>query len=222
MSSTEVVLEAEIRQRLGKNAARQLRREGKVPLVLYGGDDPPLALAAARDRVLGLIRSMGRTKIFTVAINGAGSIPVLFKQWQVDPVKGILIHADLLRVNMTKPTRLSVPIEVVGEPFGVKAQGGLLDFSTHELRIECLPHAIPERIRVDVSALKVNEHIAVKDLALGDAVKVLEDPERVIVSVLPPRVEEVIAPVPPVAEPVEPEVIRKGKAEEAEGEEEKE
>lgn len=219
MNSTETVLEAEIRQRLGKNAARQLRREGKVPLVLYGGDDPPLALAAARTRVLELIRRMGHTKIFTVAINGAGSIPVLFKEWQVDPVKGILIHADLLRVDMMKPTRLSVPIELVGEPFGVKAQGGVLDFSTHELRVECLPHAIPERIRVEVSALKVNEHIAVKDLSLGDAIKVLEDPERVIVSVLPPRVEEVIAPVPAVVEPVEPEVIRKGKVEKAEGEE---
>jgi large subunit ribosomal protein L25 len=215
MSSTDVVLDAEIRQSVGTRAARRMRREGKVPLVLYGGDDAPLALAATRARVLELIRTMGHTKIFTLVINGVTSTPVLFKQWQVDPVKGTLLHADVLRVNMAKPTRLSVPIELVGEPFGVKTQGGLLDFSTHELRIECLPQAIPERLRVDVSALKVNEHIAVKDLVVGEGIKVLDDPDRVIVSVLPSRVEEA-APVPAAAEPVEPEVIRKGKTEPAE------
>jgi len=137
----------------------------------------------------------------------------------VDPVKGTLVHVDLMRISMTKLTRVSVPIEVAGEAFGVKTEGGVLDFATHELEVECLPGDIPERIHVNVSELKINDRIAVKDLNLGDRVKVLEDPERIIVGVLPPRIEEVAAPAPVAAEPAEPEVIKKGKAEEPEAEE---
>lgn len=219
MISTEVTLEAEIRQRLGKSGARQLRREGKAPVVLYGGEEKPLALAVDKGKLLEVFRKFGHTRIFTLLINGETATPVILKDWQVDPVKGTLLHADLLRVNMAKLTRVRVPVEVVGEAFGVKNQGGLLDFSTHELEVECLPADIPDRVPVDVSRLKVGDHITVKDLKLGERVKVLEDADRVIVGVLPPRVEEVAAPAAVAVEPAEPEVIKKGKVEEKETEE---
>jgi large subunit ribosomal protein L25 len=219
MSSIEVTLEAEVRTNLGKNASRQLRRGGKLPVALYGGDDKPFALAVDKAKLLEIFRKFGHTKIFNLTVAGGATAPVLIKEWQVDPLKGVLLHADLLRVDMAKATRLHVRIEVSGEAFGVKTQGGLLDISAHDLEIECLPGDIPDRIRVDVSELKIGQHLAVKDLKLGDRVKVLADPERVIVGVLAPRLEEAPAAAPAAAEPTEPEVIKKGKAEEKEGEE---
>jgi large subunit ribosomal protein L25 len=161
----------------------------------------------------------GRNTIFQIKVDNA-SIPVIIREWQVDRLKGTLMHADLLRINMSKVTQVSVPVVLDGEPSGVRTQGGILDFATHEIGVECLPGDIPDRIQVNVSELKLNEHISVKDLTLGDKVRVLTDPDRIIVSVLPPRIEEVAAPTPAEAAPAEPEVIKKGKAaEEKAGEE---
>jgi large subunit ribosomal protein L25 len=212
MGLLEVTLPAEIRTRLGKGGARQLRRAGKIPAILYGGAEPPVPIAVEKGRVLEIFRKYGHTSIFSLALDGR-TVPVIIKDWQLDPVTGVLLHVDFLRVDLTKPTRVKVPVEVVGEAIGVR-QGGLLDVATHEVEIECLPTEIPPRLQVDVSALEIGDHIAVKDLQLGDRVRVLDDPERVIVSVLAPRVaeEEVAAPTAPT----EPEVIKKGKAEEAE------
>lgn len=214
---SEIVIEAEPRTRLGKGAARQLRREGKIPITLYGGEaQGALALAVDRRQLLGIFRSAaGRNTIFQLTVDG-DSVPVIIKDWQTDRLKGSLLHADLMRISMTKVTRVRVPVELDGEPFGVKTQGGLLDFATHQVEVECLPGDIPDRIRLDVSELKVGEHISVKDLKVGDKVRVLEEPDRVIVSVLIPRIEE--APAPPPVEEVaaEPEVIKKGKEAEEE------
>jgi large subunit ribosomal protein L25 len=112
--------------------------------------------------------------------------------------------------------RVKVPIELVGDAVGVR-HGGILDFATHEVEIECVPTEIPARLQVDVSGLEIGDHIAVKDLSLGDRLRVLDDPERVIVSVLAPRVAEEGEEV--TAAPTEPEVIKKGKTEEAREEE---
>ncbi len=207
----DVTLSAEIRTRLGKGGARQLRRAGKVPAILYGGAEPPVPIAVEKARVLEIFRKYGHTSIFSLALDGH-TVPVIIKDWQLDPITGVLLHVDFLRVDLSKPTRVKVPVELVGEASGVR-RGGLLDFATHELEIECLPMEIPSRLQVDVSALEIGDHIAVKDLQLGDRIRVLDDPERVIVSVLAPRVAEEEAAVAPTM-PVEPEVIKKGKAEE--------
>ncbi|MCS6816921.1 MAG: 50S ribosomal protein L25/general stress protein Ctc [Blastocatellia bacterium] len=211
MSLLDVTVSANIRTRLGKGGARQLRRAGKIPAILYGGAEPPVPIAVEKARVLEIFRKYGHTSIFTLAVDG-NTVPVIIKDWQLDPITGVLLHVDFLRVDLGKPTRVKVPVELVGEAVGVR-QGGLLDFATHELEIECLPTEIPARLQVDVSALEIGDHIAVKDLQLGDRVRVLDDPERVIVSVLAPRV---IAEEAAPTMPVEPEVIKKGKAEEEE------
>jgi len=211
MSLLDVTLSAEIRTRLGKGGARQLRRVGKIPAILYGGTEPPIPIAVEKARVLEIFRKYGHTSIFSLALDGT-TVPVIIKDWQLDPITGVLLHVDFLRVDLNRPTRVKVPVELVGEAIGVR-QGGLLEFATHELEIECLPTEIPTHLPVDVSALEIGDHIAVKDLRVGDRIRILDDPERVIVSVLAPRVaaeEEVAAP----ATPVEPEVIKKGKAEE--------
>jgi large subunit ribosomal protein L25 len=210
MSVVNVTLSAEIRTRVGKGGARQLRRAGKIPAILYGGAEPPVPIAVEKARVLEIFRKYGHTSIFSLALDG-NTVPVIIKDWQLDPITGMLLHVDFQRVDLHKPTRVKVPVELVGEAVGVR-QGGILEFATHELEIECVPAEIPSRLSVDVSALEIGDHIAVKDLQLGDRIRVLDDPERVIVSVLAPRVaeEEVAAP----ATPAEPEVIKKGKVEE--------
>ncbi len=211
MSLLDVIIPAEVRARLGKGGARQLRRLGKIPAILYGGREPSVPLAVEKARVLEIFRRYGHTSIFSLAVNGQ-TVPVIIKDWQLDPITGVLLHVDFLRIDLTRPTRVKVPVELVGEAVGVK-QGGLLDFATHELEIECLPAEIPSRLQVDVSGLGIGDHVAVKDLRLEDRVRVLDDPERVIVSVLAPRMaaEEELAAAPTA--PTEPEVIKKGKAE---------
>ncbi|MBI3951973.1 MAG: 50S ribosomal protein L25 [Acidobacteria bacterium] len=217
---SEITIEAQPRTRLGKGGARQLRRENKIPVTFYGGDQKgALSLAIDRRQLREVFQSgAGRNTIFQVKLDGQ-LIPVIIRDWQVDAIKGTLLHADLVRINMSKTTTVIVPVALEGEPFGVKTQGGVLEFATHALEVECLPGDIPDRIHVDVADLKLGEHISVKDLNLGDKVKVLEDPDRVIASVLAPRVEEVVAPAPAEVATAEPEVIKKGKgAEEEAGE----
>lgn len=200
----QLVIEAEPRARLGKGGARALRREGKVPVVVYGGDQrETLALAVHERDLMKILRSArGLNTIFQLQLHG-DAVPVIIKDWQADPIKGTLLHADLMRIDMAKVTRVRIPVELVGEPIGVKAQGGLLDFATHHLEVECLPADIPESIRVDVSGLEIGDHVSVKDLNVGEKLRILDDPERVIVSVLAPRVEEVPA-VTPAEEAVAP------------------
>ncbi len=200
----QLVIDAEPRTRLGKGGARALRRAGKVPVVVYGGDRrETLALAVQERDLMKILRSpKGLNTIFQLQLQGA-TVPVIIKDWQADPIKGTLLHADFVRIDMTKVTRVRIPVELVGEPIGVKAQGGLLDFATHQLEVECLPADIPESIRVDVSALEIGDHISVKDLNVGERMRILDDPERVIASVLAPRVEEAPA-VAPVEEAVAP------------------
>jgi large subunit ribosomal protein L25 len=217
---SEITIEAAPRLRLGKGGARQLRQAGKIPITLYGGEDKgALTLVVERRELLEIFRgAAGRNTIFQLKVDH-DAIPVIIKDWQVDSIKGTLLHADLLRISMTKVTRVRVPVLLEGEPVGVKTEGGVLDFATHQLEVECLPADIPDRIRVDVAALHVGQHLSVKNLSVGDKIRLLEDPDRVIVSVLAARVEEVAAPAAAEAAPAEPEVMKKGKAEEETGKE---
>jgi len=144
----------------------------------------------------------------------------MVKDYQLDPVHGDLIHADFLEIAMDRLLELTVNIEVVGEAEGVKLDGGIMDIVTRSIEVECLPSDIPESIKVDVSALKINDYIRVKNIQTDAKVKILTDPEIVVVTIVPPIKEEV--PVEAVVEAAaEPEVIKKGKAVEEGAEEEK-
>jgi large subunit ribosomal protein L25 len=149
---------------------------------------------------------------------GAEPATVIIKEWQVDPVKGRLLHADLLRLSMTHVTRVTVSIEVTGEPVGVKTEGGILEINTREVEVECLPGDIPDHIKVEVSNLHIGQHVTVADLVYDqDKVKLFVDENQIVAGVLAPRLAEEAAPT--VAEAAEaaagePEVIKKGKAEE--------
>ena len=217
-----ITVEATPRDDRGKNAARRMRQSGQVPAVLYGGKGESVTLAVNAKQVAGILRSeSGHNTIFTVKMP-TGESKAMLKDWQVDPVKGSLLHVDMLRVAMDVRMRFKVPVHTFGEPQGVKLQGGIFEMVTREVEVECLPSDIPEEFKVDITELMIGKQLRASDLPVDPAkIKLVTDPQRVIAHVVALRAEEE-KPVEAVAAeavaPVEPEVIKKGKKEE-EGEE---
>ncbi|HXG67958.1 MAG TPA: 50S ribosomal protein L25, partial [Blastocatellia bacterium] len=210
---TDITLEASAREGVGKGFARRLRAQGLVPVTVYGEGQEPVSAAVNARALSGILRSeTGHNTIFKVALPGGNGEPatVIIKDLQVDPVKGRLLHADLFRLSLNTATRVKVPIEAVGNPVGVKMEGGILDFTLREVEVECLPGDIPEHIQVDVADLHLGDHATVADLIYDRTkVKVLTDENQPVVGILAPRLAEVAAPTPVEAEEAaaaEPEV----------------
>jgi large subunit ribosomal protein L25 len=214
-------IEAEPREVFGKNASRRLRHAGRVPAVVYGDQGPSLPVTVDPKEILRVLRSgAGQNAIFTLEIKGKAPARVMLRDWQLDPIKGNLIHVDMVRIGRDHKLRVNIPIHITGEPKGVKVQGGILEFMLREVEVECLPDDIPESLTVDVSELTLGQNLRVLNLPLGPKVKVLTEANRVVAHVVTPRVEEE-KPAEELAEaaPAEPELIRKPRAEEEEGEE---
>jgi len=217
----QMVIDAPLRTTRGKNAARRLRRASQVPAVVYGGKKEPLAVSVEPRAIERLLHSeAGRNVVFTLQIKGHGRTPAMIKDCQYEPVKGNLLHVDFIRVALDVRLKVKVPVLAQGEPVGVKQQDGILEFVHREVEIECLPGDIPEYLPMDVTALKIGESFRVGDLKMDRRYQVLTDSERVLAHVVAPRVHEEEKPAEELAEVAEPEVIRKGKVEEAEAEEE--
>jgi large subunit ribosomal protein L25 len=219
----QIIVEATPREDRGKNAARRIRLTGQVPGVLYGGKGEPAAVAVNAKQLAGILRSeTGHNTIFTVKL-GNSEHKAMLKDWQVDPVKGSLLHVDLVRIAMDVRMRVQVPVHTFGEPQGVKLQGGIFEMVTREVEIECLPSDIPEEFRMDVTELMIGKQLRAGDLPIDPLkMKLMTDPQRVLAHVVALRVEEekpAEAAVATEAAPAEPEVIKKGKKEVEEGEE---
>lgn len=219
-----LIIKAEKRKELGKNACYRLRRKGLVPAVLYGPGIDSLPLTLNKKDIFAILKTeTGERTIFRIALNGEER-NVMIKDLQIDPVTDELLHVDLFQIAMDRPIRVSVPVVLQGEAIGVKTQGGLVDFITRELEIECLPHLIPDHITVDISALYVHQSIKVADLPPMEGIKIIDDPETVIVTIGLPEAEAVeAAPAEEgiVTEAPQPEVIRKERPKKEEEEEEK-
>ena len=210
---------AKQREGRGKNDARRARREGMVPITVYGGGaETVAAVAPARDLAAILRSESGRNTIFTIEVEGLGASEVMFHDRQIDPVKGRLIHADLTRLVKGQKIEVTVPLHLVGEPFGVKEKQGVLEQIVREIDIRCEPRDIPDSLDVDVSNLDVHDVLHVSDIKVGEGIEILTDAELVIETI--GIVKEEVAPAPATEgeEPAEPELIGKGKKEE-EGEE---
>jgi len=212
-----------VREGRGKNAARRTRLTGEIPAVLYGGGKDSISLSVNAKQVARILRSeTGRNTIFAVEVAGGREERAILKDWQVDPVSGALLHADLLRIAMDVRMRVKVPVHTFGEPQGVKMQGGIFEMVTRDVEIECLPVDIPEEFKVDVSELLIGKQLRAGDLPLDvNKMKLLTDPQRVIAHVVTLKKEEEPAAEAAVAvetAPAEPEVIKKGKKEAEEGE----
>jgi large subunit ribosomal protein L25 len=207
-----ITIKAEKRDVFGKNAARRLRREGKVPAVLYGEGSASFPLTLVKKDVFAILKSeTGENTIFKVEFDSRLQ-DAMFKDLQVEPSSDELIHADLIQISMDKEIRIAVPFLLQGDPVGVKTEGGFVDFMTREVDIECLPKNIPENIKVDVSSLHLHQSLKVSDIAAPPGVKFMTDPSTLVVVIsVPHKEEEVVKPVEEVvvAEPTEPEVIKK-------------
>jgi large subunit ribosomal protein L25 len=220
----QITVEAKSRESRGKNEAKRIRVTGEVPGVIYGGKEGPVAVSVNGKQVSAILRSdSGHNTIFTLKLDGQGDTKALVKDWQVDPVRGALLHVDLLRVAMDVKMRVKVPVHAFGEPAGVKQQGGIFETVTREVEVECLPGDIPEEIRVDVSGLLIGKHLRAGELPFDHSkITLVTDAQRVIAHVVALKAEEVATPEAAATEaaaaPAEPEVIKKGKKEE-EGEE---
>src|SRR6202521_3407444 len=219
----QIIVEAAPRETRGKNAARRLRVAGTVPAVLYGGKAGPQALQVNTKHVSAILRSAtGHNTILTVKTRD-GEHSAIVKEYQVDPVKGTLLHVDLLRVAMDVLMRVKVPVHAFGEAQGVKLQGGIFEMVTREVEIECLPAEIPTEFRADITELTIGKQLRASDIAMDpEKMKLVTDPQRVIAHVVALRAEEEKPAEAVAAEavvPAEPEVIKKGKKEVEEGEE---
>lgn len=215
----DITIVAEPRAERGKNAARRMRARGRVPAILYGAKQDATAVSLDPKEIEKILySSTGHNTIFSVEVEGQGATPSMIIDWQHDPVKGNLLHADLGRIDLTKKLRVKVPVHVEGEPKGVKQQDGLLEVVTREVEIECLPNDIPEHYTVDVRELMIGQTLRAGDVPLGERIQLTGSPETVICHVVARRiVEEKAAPEAEAAvATAEPEVIKKGKGEEKE------
>jgi large subunit ribosomal protein L25 len=208
-------VEAEPREDFGKNAARRTRRAGRIPGIVYGGGGPVIPVTVDPVEMRKILHSeSGHNALFTLAVRGKAPTRAMIRDWQTEPVHGGLLHVDLVRVALDTKLRVKVAIHVTGEPQGVKVQGGIFDFILREAEVECLPDDIPEAITVDVTPLTIGHNLRVADLSMGPKVKVVTDPNRVVARVVALRAEEEKPAEAVEVAPAEPEVIRKGKAEE--------
>ena len=216
----DITVAAEPRATRGKNEARRLRVAGFSPAVVYGAGGDAVAVAVSPKELNRILHSKGgHNTIFNLAITGGENTPVMIVDWLNDPIKDTLLHVDLKRIDLTKRLIVKVPVHTLGEPEGVKLQGGLHELITREVEIECLPDDIPEHFTIEVGELMIGMSVRASDLALGPNVKLLSPPEAVISHVVAMKAEEVAEPAAAVegsttAAPSEPEVIKKGKKEE--------
>ncbi len=211
----QATLQVASRAGTGKGAARTLRRDGKIPAVIYGHNRAPESLSvdrAALGKLLAGISSAGST-ILDVTVDGGAPVKALIRDIQRNPLRNTeVLHLDLYEVSADEKITLEVPVHLVGTADGVRNFGGILDQVLHRLEIRVFPADIPERVDLDVTLLGIGKSLFVRDVKLPK-VEILNDGSLPICSIVAPRTEE--APTPVAAEPVaEPEVIRKAKVEE--------
>lgn len=196
-----------------KNHARRVRVQGLIPAVVYGAGKESVAVTVDPRVITKILYSeSGHNTIFDLTIEGAGVTKAMIVDWQNEPIKGKLLHIDLKRIAMDKTMRVSVTVQLIGVPTGVKNSGGMLSQVLHEVEIECLPTDIPGHIDVDVSNLEINGAIHISDLPHSDKIKFLGEEDALVAHVTVLK-EEAVAE--PVAGPAEPEVAKKGKTDAA-------
>jgi large subunit ribosomal protein L25 len=220
---SEATIEVQRRDRAGKSESRRLRKADVIPAVLYGADREPLAIQVPRKTLLDLFKDGGHeNRIFLLKLAGTDQTRhAMVRDIQVEAMTNKITHLDFQRIAMDKKLRVKVHLALEGVPAGVKVDGGILDFVTREVEVECLPAAIPQEIRVDVAHLAVGQHLDAGEITWPEGVEYLGLPETVIASVKHARMEEAApaaaaaAPAEGAAAPAEPEVIARGKKEEA-------
>lgn len=199
-----VSLQAKKRDNLSRGFTKQLRKEGKIPAVVYGKNQSPVTVSVDQVELLKTVRDEGRNAIISLNIEGGDTVDVMLHDYQADPVKDQIIHADFYAVDLSEEIDVHVPIRLEGEAMGVK-EGGVLQQPLYEIEIRVKPREIPDDIVVDVTDLKIGDSISVADLPSSEQYEYLDDPETVIVSIVPPDTADDIAPA--TDEDIEPELV---------------
>lgn len=210
----DLIIEVHKREETGDGACRRLRESGWVPGVVYGGGRESLPIRIEKKPLLeALEQGAGENRVFLLKLIGTDkSRHTMIRDMQIDPVSRRILHIDFQRVLLDAKLRVKVRVELSGIAYGVKNQGGVVDFVSREVEVECLPNLIPQVIEVDLTELRVGDHVAAGQLPLPAGVALLGDPERIIVSVAHARVEaEAAEGGAAAAEGKEPELIKRGK-----------
>lgn len=213
----DITVAADARESRGKNAARQLRMAGKIPAVVYGAGKDSVAVSVSPKEINKILHSAtGHNTIFDVAVGNGEKTPAMIVDWLNDPIKGHLLHIDLMRIDLTKKLRVKVPIHTHGDPHGVKVQGGMFELITREIEVECLPDEIPEHFTYDVSGLNLGQSLRANQIPLTGSMKLMSPGDAVLAHVVTIRTtEEPAAAAAAEGETkTEPEVVKKGKKEE--------
>jgi len=210
-------LNANIRAANGKGAARKIRQSGNIPSVIYGHGREPQSLVTNARETERLLKGIA-TSATVIELNIEGTVAkTLIREIQRHPIRPDIIHVDFYEIHAEQKVTLKVPVHLVGAPDGVRNAGGVLDQVTREVEIEVLPEHIPDRVELDVTALKIGDSLHVEALSIPHAT-ILTHKDQTIATVVPPRAEEVAAVVPEVGVDVaEPELIRKVREDEEEG-----
>ena len=199
-----VALKANLREDLKLSNTKALRESGEVPAIIYGYQIEPQTISVNSIDLLKTVRDAGRNAIISLQVDG-NSVDVMLHEYQIDPIKDLLVHADFYAVNMKEEIEVQVPIVLDGEAIGVKEDNGVLQQPLYEISITAKPNDIPEQITVNVSELAVGDSIMVADINAGSNYEIVEDGDTAIVSILVP--DEEPEPLEDQEEPEEPEVI---------------
>jgi large subunit ribosomal protein L25 len=213
-------LTVQTRTQVGRNAIKKVRKEGLIPGVIYGVGQEPINLEVNRRQLSTVLAHSSSENILLeleiVDGDNKRSSLAMIQEVQHHPIQRQILHVDFHAVSATEKITAEVPIETIGEPIGVKTNGGLLEHNLRDLEVECLPGDLPDRIEVDVANLDINQSIHVKDLKLPAGVEAVTDGDLTVVAVSAARVEE--EPTEALgATPVAPEVITAKKPEEGAG-----
>jgi large subunit ribosomal protein L25 len=214
----EVTLNVSKREGTGKGPARRARMAGKVPAVVYGrGMDPVSIEVDRREFLTALNTDAGMNVLLSIQI-GDEKITTLARELQRDPVRGTLLHADFVKVDLTVEVEVEVPVHLVGEAPGVR-EGGVLEHPLFTVHVRCLPGDVPESIDADISNMNIGDSLRVADLSSGKEFHIENDPEAIVAHIAAPISEEELAAMEAdAAGPVEEEAVAEGEAA-AEGEE---
>lgn len=216
----EVTLKGVKREESGKGSARRARAAGRVPAIVYGrGMDPVAIEVDRREFVTALLTDAGMNVLLDIQIDGS-STTAITRELQRDPVKGTLLHADFVKIDLTEEIEVEVPVHLVGESPGAK-EGGVLENPLFTLHVRCLPGNVPEAVDADISGLQIGDSLRVNELVVVGDFEILNNPEAVVAHVAAPITEEqleaMVAEVGAEAEPEEP--IEAPEGEPAPGEE---
>ena len=186
------VLSGKIREKTGKVATKEVRRNGEIPAVLYGLKDN-FSLSVCPENLSSIVKAKGKNALIDLDLEGDKQRKVILKDYQSHPLKELWVHVDFLEVDVSKVVKVSVNVNLVGKSAGEK-MGGLVNQVLRSLNVECLPDNIPQSIDVDVTNVELGQVLHVSDLSFSDQIKVLHRPNEAVVSIYLEKIKEEEAP----------------------------